>query len=363
MRVALVCPYDLGVPGGVQHQSLGLARALQRAGEEVRLFAPGRPSLAAESDVALALVGAARAVPANGSLAPVCLAPAAAARLVAGVRAFRPDVVHVEEPFAPLLSLTATAARLAPSVGTFHRAGAGAGYRRLGVVLGPLAGRLGALAVVSEEARATAAAVIGARAARAVTIPNGVELPDLGEAHRGEEIVFVGRLEERKGLGVLLAALAESTLALPVVVIGDGPQREALMARYGGDRVRFLGAVDDASKAAVLARAAVVVAPALGGESFGIVLLEAMAAGAAVVASDLPGYREAGGDAVAYVPPGDPAALRARLETLFADPEARAACASAGRTRAASFALDAIAERYRELYGAVVSSRAAGSTS
>ncbi len=364
MRVALICPYDLGVFGGVQDQSLCLARALTRGGDDVLVCAPGD---GVAPGVATASLGPSLRVPANGSVAPVALHPRVLRRLADALGRFRPDVVHVEEPFAPLASLGALVLGRAPRVGTFHRSGSGGGYRLLGPALRPLAARLGAMTVVSEAARATLAAVIGPAARAALVVPNGIELPPLlaPRPPGRPEIAFVGRLEVRKGCADLVAAVRTSTLDARLSIIGDGPERDALERQAAGDeRISFLGALRDEDKVALLARADVFAAPARGGESFGVVLLEAMAAGAAVCASDLPGYREAGGDVACYVSPGDVAGWRDALERLSAGVDERRVRAAAGRARAEQFSMDAFAARYRQLYDEVrTRSRRAGASS
>ncbi len=363
MRIALICPYDVAVPGGVQHQSLALSRALRAGGDEVLLLAPGTPGapLAGASGLSLG-VGQGHKVAVNGSVAPLTLSPVALGRALRALRAFGPDVVHVQEPFAPLLALGTTLARVAPAVGTFHRCGTDRLYRAAAPLLGRTARRLDVLVAVSEAARATLAGVIGARGAAAVIVPNGVDLPAGDACGRREaagvpDVVFVGRHEERKGLRDLLEAFTSSAVAARLVVIGDGPARAGLEARFARDeRVVFAGAVDDAAKADALAGATLLIAPARGGESFGVVLLEAMAAGAAVLATDLPGYREAAGDAARYVPPGDVAALRTALADLLEDRGARRALEHAGRRRAQRYSITALAETYRGLYASAIAS-------
>lgn len=381
MRVALVAPYDLGAPGGVQGQVLGLARALARAGDHVLVVAPGYPDrwlgAAAADGVHLAGTGAVVAVPANGSRAPIAASPLAGHRALAALDRFRPDVVHVHEPFVPGPAVTAMRRSGAPVVATFHRAGAGAGYRLLGPLLRPLAGRAALLIAVSEAARQTLGAVVGPLAERAEIVPNGVDLERFDQARRlapagsGQRIVFVGRLERRKGAEVLLAALAllatrpdtgtgaGTNARVELTVVGDGPLRPRLEAGAPA-RVTFRGRLEDGALADEVAAADVLVAPSLDGESFGVVLLEAMAAGTAVVASDLPGYRLAAGDAARFVVPGDPAALAEALGALLADDEARATLAARGLARAATCDFAAVAAAYRARFGRLVAARTDG---
>lgn len=366
MRIALVAPYDLGVPGGVQGQVLGLARALSASGDQVLVVGPGRPDtwLGDPAGAGLALVGtgAVVAVPANGSRAPVAASPLAGRRTLAALRGFRPEVVHVHEPFVPGPALAALRAAPAPVVATFHRAGAGAPYRLARPLLAPLAARAAVLVAVSEAARATLAAVVGPAADRAVVVPNGVDLERFvqarqrtGDGSTGKaKLVFVGRLERRKGAEVLLEAVAGLGVPVEVAVVGDGPLRGRLAGRAPAG-VTFLGRLDDRATADAVAAADVFVAPSLAGESFGVVLLEAMAAGTAVVASDLDGYRVAAGGAARLVPPGDARALAGALRELLADEPARRALVSAGLARCAAAGFEVRAGAYRPLYAAASS--------
>jgi phosphatidylinositol alpha-mannosyltransferase len=361
VRVAIVCPYHLERPGGVQGQVLGLARALGEAGARVVVHAPagsrairasGRRQLTSPSGlretvavtamegsrpaahehrkgcVAFELVGTAVGMPANGSVAPVVLWPGAWRRGLARLLEHRPDVVHVHEPAAPGLGWACVAARRV-DVATFHRAGASLPYRVVGRVVarGLVTARLVA---VSDAARRTAAAALDIEPAAFEVVPNAVD-PEHFEraspAPRGEApvVLFVGRHERRKGLGVLLDAHARlrarrraAGLPEPVLwVAGSGPDTEVLRqaaTRRGAGGVVWLGPLDHEQLAQCMRAADVVALPSLGGESYGVVLLEAMAAGALVVASDLPGYREAAAGHARFVPPGDPEALAAGIE-------------------------------------------------
>jgi phosphatidylinositol alpha-mannosyltransferase len=377
----MVCPYDLSVPGGVQAQVSGLAEALQREGVSVTVVAPAANGEAPPDGCGFIRVGRSVRIAVNGSLAPVAPGPVAMARTVAGLRRLRPDVVHVHEPFVPGSSLAALATGTHPIVGTFHRAGSDVVYRGAGVLLGPLARRIDAAVAVSEAARATALHVLGRRLEIRSVIPNAVDLrhfenlrpttadgsptPDSDGRADPLRIVFVGRHEERKGLVVLLEAFR--LLRAPgfgpaqpcrLLVVGAGPETGRLIERYGADdSVEWLGAVDDAEKARLLGRADVFVAPSIRGESFGVVLLEAMAAGAPVIASDLPGYRLAAGDAAVLVPAGDAGALAGALASVLGDRSERERLAGLGGERVRGFSMDAIAERYQQLYASLLARR------
>jgi phosphatidyl-myo-inositol alpha-mannosyltransferase len=342
LRVAMVCPYDLARPGGVQGQARGLAEALRRLGHRVLVIAPE------------ASVG----VRANGSVAPVSLSPLQAARAVRSVERWRADVVHLHEPMAPVLGYGFLVSHRWPTVATFHRSGEGAGYRAVAPLARWAYQRLDVRCAVSEAAARTAAAAGGGIDE---VLFNGVDLSRFRwprpESEGPPAVLFLGRHEHRKGLGVLLEAF--SSLEGPAVlwISGAGPETERLRLAYPpSGRISWLGTLRDEEVADRLARATVLCAPSLGGESFGMVLLEAMAAGCPVVASDIPGYREAAGGSATLVAPGDPQALAAALSRQLAgaaDPDAR----SRARGRAGERSMDRLAARYVDVYRRAVASR------
>lgn len=358
MRVGLVCPYSLTVPGGVQTQVLGLARALRRQDVDARVLGPcdGPPP-----DTAVTPLG--NSVPAvgNGSMAAIAPDPAAALRTIRALRDEAFDVVHLHEPFVPGPTLTALVACASPLVGTFHRSGQSRWYRSLRPLNRWSVDHLAARVAVSASAAVTARATFGGTYE---VLWNGIDLERFAgirpEPSEGPTVLFVGRHEQRKGLAVLLDAVGRLERPVTVWVAGDGPQAAGLRARTRGDiRVRWLGAITEDDKARRMCAADVFCAPSLHGESFGVVLLEAMVAGAAVVASDIDGYREvvrAGREAY-LAPPGDAAALAATLERAFADGGRRSVVASAGRRRARSFGMDELAARYVSVYQRVLTGR------
>jgi phosphatidylinositol alpha-mannosyltransferase len=391
----MVCPYDWSVPGGVQSQVSGLAAALVRAGAEVTVVTPlGDESKRSAAIFDLIAVGKSLSIPVNGSRAPVAPTPAALARTIRALKLVRPDIVHIHEPLTPGPSLAALIAGPRPIVATFHRSGSDAWYRAEGLALRTLLGRMDAAVAVSEAARSTAAQVLGPSLASIPVIPNGVdprrfalvaESPDAeasdteppdeevrhGQPGTGEpaplSILFVGRHEERKGLAVLLKAVeilrasdtAEDTVrAARLQIVGDGPQTLELRSGFTTlTGTEWLGAVDDDAKEQLLRSADVFVAPSLRGESFGVVLLEAMAAGTPVIASDLPGYRLAAGEAVRWVPAGDAATLAGALADVLAEPAERERLAGLGDERVAAYSLDSIARRYLDVYAGILASR------
>ena len=323
MRVGLVCPYSWRVPGGVQSHIAGLARALSALGVETEILAPEG------GDVPL---GRSIPIPSNGSIQRVALSPATAARTARAVRSRDYDVVHLHEPMLPASCLTALVAAQVPVVATFHM------YRRAllwyGVfapVVRPAARRLAACVAVSPAAAEYARRGTGREPQ---VIPNGIdydELAALGPRRGGRRVLFVGRDEPRKGLAVLRAAVGLVPGAELVVVGPDGHVSHGRL-------------LDE------LARADVLAAPSLRGESFGLVLAEAMAAGVPVVASDIRGYREVVGDAGVLVPPGDPPALAHALGALLADERRRRELGDAGRRKAQAYAWPHVASQIAAVY-------------
>jgi len=364
VRVALVCPYSLSVPGGVQGQVLGLARALRRAGQEAVVLAPVDASLPDTGLPAEAVVALGRTVPvpANGSVARLAVNPLAAGRVVLALRRLRPAVVHLHEPLAPGPNWAALS-RPEPKVGTFHRAGDVKGARLLAPGARLLMSRLTARTAVSEEARDTAQRLLGGAY---VLIGNGVELDRFAIAEPwpvdGPTVFFVGRHEPRKGLDVLLDAFGrlDPAVGARLWVAGEGPETAGLKRRYrAGRAVEWLGRIDDEELARRMVAATVVCAPSRFGESFGVVLLEAMAARALVVASDIPGYAAVVGSHGVLVPPGDATALSGALGTVLAAGTARGGVGSPAflddaAAHARHWSMDTVAGRYLEVYRAAL---------
>lgn len=347
---------------------LSLARALSKRGVEVAVVAPvdtaaGSGPAGSEDGGVPAVLGVGRSVPvpANGSVAPLALGPAAWARTVARLRRWEPDIVHVHEPFAPLVGwAAATAAVPAARLCTLHRSGGTALYRLAAAPGRAMLRRFSMVVAVSDEARRTAAPVLGDRACPVVG--NGIDLERFALAMPaptgGPTVVFVGRHEPRKGLGTLLQAveLLGPTWPGTLWIVGQGPQTDELRRRFPpGPRRRWWGQLGDDDLAALLAGAHVLCAPSLGGESFGVVLLEAMAARTAVVCSAIAGYEAVLGGHGIPVPPGDPGALAAALDRAVAavadgsGPGSPRALASAA-AHAETFSMGALAGRYLDMY-------------
>jgi phosphatidyl-myo-inositol alpha-mannosyltransferase len=362
MRVAILCPYSLSVPGGVQGQVLGLATELRRLGHVATVLAPmDQRDMAGpgESDSA-EIVSLGRSVPirANGSIAPVALGPVASFRALSALRNGAFDVLHIHEPFAPGASYACLALDGSPKVGTFHRSGPSAFYTVLRPVARALAGRLSTRCAVSVEAMRTAQDALGGEFC---LVGNGVELERFSSALAwptdGPTVMFVGRHESRKGLRILLEAfsLIETKDAV-CWIAGRGPETEQLMHQYPPSRaLRWLGRIDDSELARRLRGAQVACFPSLGGESFGVVLLEAMAARTAVVASDIPGYRSAADGHAGFFEPGNAPELADELAIALRDAGSRCGLSSresieAAFEHAARSSMSSIAGRYVSIY-------------
>ncbi|AHH95819.1 glycosyltransferase family 4 protein [Kutzneria viridogrisea] len=343
MRVGLVCPYSLEVPGGVQAHVVNLAAALRALGHEVSVLAPA---------------GRAVPVPYNGSVARLGFGPRSYRQVRRWLSEHEFDVLHLHEPTAPSVSLLALTLARGPVVATFHTSIARSrGLLAVRPVLRPLMERVTARIAVSDSARRVQVEHLGGDA---VEIPNGVDVdfharaePLPGYPRAGGTIGFVGRYDEpRKGMPVLLAALpllAKRFPDLRVLVVGHG---DADRLRAADRRITVLGPVEDQVKASVLRSVDVLCAPNIGAESFGMVLTEAMSAGTPLVASDLDAFRRVldGGRAGVLVPPGDPAGLAAGLTAVLDDPALRERLAGAGRLRATAFDWPSVAQQVLRVY-------------
>ena len=354
MRVGLVCPYSLTIPGGVQGQVLGLARELRVLGHDVRVLAPsdGPPP-----DAGVTPLGRSIPFASNGSVAPVAPDVSCVLRTIRALRDEQFDVLHLHEPLVPGPPVTAMLLGGTPMVGTFHRSGPSGAYRVLRPLVQWGTRKLALRCAVSEEALTTARDALGGEYD---LLFNGIEVERFAKATptptEGPTILFVGRHEERKGLAVLLAAMRSLPAEVRLWVTSEGPQTAALKASFPDPRIVWLGRVSDEEKASLLAGADVFCAPSLHGESFGVVLLEAMAAQTPIVASDLDGYRlvaRDGADAI-LVPPDDSTALAAALTRALAGGAEIRQLVASGETRAAEFAMSGLAEAYADRYDSVV---------
>jgi phosphatidyl-myo-inositol alpha-mannosyltransferase len=358
VRIGFVCPYSLTLPGGVQAQVLGLARALRAHGHEVRVLGPcdGPPP-----DPGVTPLGNSIPLAANGSVAPIAPDLPCALRTIRALRDEDFDVVHLHEPLVPGPCMVTALIKHVPLVGTFHAAGVSASYRWASGPLRWLAERLDVACAVSEDARDLAGHYLGGEYEM---VFNGIEVDRFAKAtpwpSDAPTIFFLGRHEERKGLAVLLDALALLPADVRLWVASDGPQTSELRARTASDpRVEWLGRIDDHDKARRLRGADVFCAPSLHGESFGVVLLEAMAAGTPLVATEIPGYaRVARPDREGLlVPPGDHVALAGALGRVLGDASLAARLAEGGRQRADELSMDHLADRYLEIYERLLTAR------
>ncbi len=343
-------PYSLTIPGGVQQQVLGLARSLRAKGHEVRVLGPcdGPPP-----DAFVTPLGNSLPTAVNGSIAPLAPDASAALRTIRALNDEAFDVVHVHEPLVPGPSLTALLVKMAPVVATFHSAGESAAYRTFSRQLKWVASRIDIRVAVSKDAVELAQRYIGGDYE---VLFNGIELGDYltpSVSPRENAIFFIGRHEERKGLSNLLEAFAKLPPDVRLWIASDGPQTAELKTRFASDtRVDWLGRISDAEKISRMGRASVFCAPSLHGESFGVVLLEAMAAGTPVVASNLDGYRNVATDdeTALLVETGNVASLASALARVLVDSRLAARLTANGREHAQRFSMDALADRYIEMY-------------
>ncbi len=372
MRVGLVTPYSWTVPGGVNHHIEHLAAELEVRGHEPWIIAPVGAMTPARRHVdsrrqtvteRFIPMGNALPVPTNGSLAYVNFSPQIAPRMDRAVRYGRFDILHVHEPCTPAVSMMAVVMAASPVVGTFHAAlESSAFYDRGRLVAGAVMKRIDVRIAVSEAARSFPQSRFPGPFR---IIPNGVPVemyaPAVGAAKVPGRILFVGRPEPRKGLGVLLQAFALLRKRMPdaTLVVAGATRRQVLETERAGSDLpvdltglEALGWVDDAVKVAQLGEAEVLCAPSRAAESFGIVLAEGMAAGVPVVASNLPGYRAVlrDGEAGRLVPPGDPVALADALYDLLQDEAERRRLAAAGIAAAADLSWAQITDRIVEAY-------------
>lgn len=374
MRLALVCPYDWARHGGVRGHVASLAAQLARR-HEVRILAPASAPPGGDGIDGLAVgVGRPLPVPYNRSVAPVAVSPLAARRVLRALADFDPDVVHVHEPLAPAVSAAAAAFGPRPVVGTFHAWSSSDRLYRLVAPAGRrVAARLDARVAVSPAAQQFAAGALSLPLGAFRVVPNGVDvaayagaepIPDLADRDR-PLLLFVGRLEPRKGLDVLVRAFLRLRAAQPRVrlcVVGEGPERrrcQEMVPPSIRPDVLFVGTVAEDDKPRYHASADLFVAPNSGGESFGIVLLEAMAAGLPLVATDIPGFRTVAKDGRQgrLVPPGDAFALADALATLLANDKLRTAMAAEGRRTADEYDWPRVARRVEDVYRSVLRQR------
>jgi phosphatidylinositol alpha-mannosyltransferase len=357
VRIALACPYAWDDAGGVQVHIGELANRLIERGHGVIVVAPSRRPT---TDPHVVRVGRPIDIPYNASNAPIDPRPWSRRRVREVLDTFDPDVVHAHQPTAPSTGMWATLEARAPVVGTFH---SGAGRARIYDLAAPLlrriANRLAVRIAVSRRAEAFERARIGGTFE---IVPNGIDTDrfattDPADLPAGTKLLFVGRLDARKGFPIAVGAFARLAATHPelrLIVVGDGPDRDAVhvLPPELRARVTMLGAVPNAELPTVAAACDLYLGPSTGGESFGVVLIEAMAAGLPVVASDTPGYDEVVRDGVdgLLVRPRDADALAVAAGRVLDDPDLAERLIAAGRDRARGFDWSIVVERLEDVY-------------
>lgn len=335
------------MPGGVQAQVLGLAQALRKLGHDTRVLAPcdGPPP-----DPIVTPLGKSIPKSSNGSIAPIAPDPACALRTIHALRNERFDILHLHEPAVPGPTMTTLLTADVPMVGTFHAAGINTAYERVGFAVRYLVRRLDERIAVSDDAMHTARSALGGTYK---LLYNGIDIERFRREPRvvthAKSIFFLGRHEDRKGLSVLLQALEFLPPDVEIWVGGDGPQTAILQQQFAHDsRVHWLGRISEPEKIRCLRSATLFCAPSVGGESFGLVLLEAMAAEVPIVASDIPGYANVtrDGNDACLVAGGDPLALANGIQSVLTDREFALQLVACGNERVAMFSMDRLAVDY-----------------
>ncbi|OBF18048.1 alpha-(1-2)-phosphatidylinositol mannosyltransferase [Mycobacterium kubicae] len=366
MRIGMVCPYSLDVPGGVQSHVLQLAKVMRARGHEVSVLAPASPDTPLPDYVVSA--GRAIPIPYNGSVSRLQFSPAVHRRVRKWLTQGDFDVLHLHEPNAPSLSMWALRVAEGPIVATFHTSTTKS--LTLSVfqgVLRPWHEKIIGRIAVSDLARRWQMEALGSDA---VEIPNGVDVESLATApvldgypRPGKTVLFLGRYDEpRKGVAVLLDALPKVVQSFPdvqLLIVGRGDEDELRQqAGRWAKHIRFLGQVDDAAKASAMRSADVYCAPNTGGESFGIVLVEAMAAGTPVVASDLDAFRRVlrDGEVGCLVAVDDSAALADALVSMLGNDVLQERYVAAGREAVRRYDWSVVASQIMRVYETVAGS-------
>jgi len=362
MRIGIVCPYSWDIPGGVQAHVHDLAEKLIELGHEVSVLAPGDED-ATGIPPYVVMAGKAVPIPYNGSVARVQFGLVSAGRVRRWLRDGNFDVVHVHEPAPPSLSLLTCMIHDGPIVATFHAATVRSRFLNMfDTVLQPFMEKLSGRIAVSSAARKV---IVEHLDADAVVIPNGVAVANYSKAQplpgyprEGGTVGFIGRYDEpRKGMDILVGAfeqLVDTRPGLRLLVAGRGEQEDFVdqLPTAVASRVTMLGQVSDVDKARMLRSVDVYCAPNTGQESFGVILLEAMAAGTPILASDLEAFRRVldGGRAGEVFATGDPADLAAKLGGLLDDPARRAALTAAGARVVAPYDWSIVVESVLRVY-------------
>ena len=358
-RIGIVCPYGWDTPGGVQAHIADLATYLISQGHYVSVLAPTSDEAGLPDYVVSA--GKPISIPYNGAVARILFGPIAFSRVRQWIAQGEFDLLHLHEPAIPSIALLACFAAEGPLVGTFH---ASSKRQRaifaIGPILEPVIEKLTARIAVSEAARITLRDHLETDA---VVVPNGIYARRLAQGElnpdwSGNSIGFIGRFNEpRKGLAVLVAALPEIVSAVPdirIIVAGPGDSEEFLenVPSHFHSRFTFLGRISEEEKADFLHSVGLYVAPNTGGESFGIILAEALAGGAAVVASDIPAFAALLGDGNygSLFSSEDAHSLATTVISILKDDEKRNRLRTVGKEYAQNFDWDVVAERVYDVY-------------
>lgn len=365
MKIGIVCPYSFDAQGGVQAHIRDLTEELQRRGHTVSVLAPSESE---ETPDWLTATGGSVPIPFNGSVARLSFGPGSAKKTRAWLEEGAFDVVHIHEPGTPSLGMLALINTSVPVVGTFHAAIDHSRLRSLTAgIVRPLLEKISARVAVSEEARRT---LVEHHSGDAVIIPNGVYTELFREATATVKwqgtterpvIVFLGRLDERrKGLPIFAEAIPDVLEKNPgtrflVAGRGEAGVLAPLLKKFP-ESIELLGEITDEEKASLLAGATAYVAPQLGGESFGIVLVEGMAAGTLVIASDIAAFKAVldNGNAGKLFETGNPASLAATINDVIADPSGSKALAKVGQERANLYDWGTVTNQIMSVYEAVV---------
>ena len=359
LRIGLVCPYGWDTPGGVQNHVRDLAEYLIAKGHYVSVLAPVIDEDAIPDYVTSA--GKPISIPYNGAVARVLFGPIAFSRVRHWISNGKFDLLHLHEPAIPSISLLACWAAEGPLVGTFHAAAKRQkAIFAIGPILEPVIEKLSARIAVSEAARLTLTDHLDTDA---IVIPNGIYASRYHdgvaqEKWQGNTLGFIGRFEEpRKGLSVLLEALPVIARFAPDVKVfvagpGDPTEVEKSIDPQLRHRFEFLGKISEQDKANFMSSVSIYVAPNTGGESFGIILAEALAGGACVVASDIPAFDDllGHGEFGALFKSEDPTDLAKVIIDLLRDDKKRFELAKAGRSRGQSFDWELIAQQIFSVY-------------
>jgi len=374
MKIALVSPYDFAYPGGVTNHISSLERHFTRMGHEVKVIAPASRVVSALGDRFIA-IGKPRPVPTSGSIARITISLRLASAIKAVLSQEKFDVIHLHEPFMPMLCSAVLRFSNAPNIGTFHACDGSPGYN-LGrpistILLKRRTRKLDGKIAVSKPAMEFASKYIPGYYN---IIPNGIDVehfsPDVAPIEEfcdgKQNILFVGRLERRKGLNYLIKAYLQVKREIPnsrLIVVGPGrrPRKkyEKWIMRNGLRDVVFVGYVSYAELPRYYKTADIFCSPATGRESFGIVLLEAMAIGKPVVASNIDGYASVitHGEEGLLVPPKDSRGLAQALISLMSDETLRQQMGARGRLAAREYSWEQIARRVFDYYVRVLSER------